>query len=339
MFSKYATFACRALIFAGATWLPVSAFAANQGHASQPDAHLQHALQQLATQARPGLLGITVLDLKTGAAIRVNADRAYPMMSVFKAPVAATVLAQIDAGRLSLDQTVTINRQDVEGGSAIPSIGAHFNGEHMTFSVRRLLVAMVSESDNTAADALVRLVGGPEVVTAFLRAHGVDGMRIDLDEAGVSRIFEQTENGASISPQETDQQALMRERRGYEAYLRDPRNRTTPDAAADFLKKLWKGQMLSSGSTKRLLDLMYGQTVPVRLRRGLPATVRFADKCGTSLSLDGITAAFNDIGIITWPDGHTVVVAAFLTASHADRQQRDALFAEIASDVSQAFAK
>lgn len=339
MFGKYTALICRTLILVGVVLLSALAMAADQRHRGMADAHLRRALEQLATRARPGLLGITVLITDTGATIRVNADHAYPMMSVFKAPVAATVLAQIDAGRLSLDQPVTIDRKDIEGGSAIPSIGAHFSGEHMTFTVRRLLVATVSESDNTAADALVRLVGGPKVVTEFLQAHGIDGMRVDLDEAGVSRIFEQTEDGVSISPHETDQQALARQRRGYSAYLRDPRNRSTPDAAADFLRKLWEGQLLSPDSTKRLLDLMYGQTVPTRLRAGLPANVRFADKCGTSYSLDDETAAFNDIGIITWPDGHTVIVAAFLTASRADKQHRDALFAEIANDVSQALAK
>ncbi|MBB6186133.1 class A beta-lactamase [Rhodanobacter sp. MP7CTX1] len=291
-------------------------------------------MEQLAAGARPGILGITVLDMDMGTAIRINADRAYPMMSVFKAPVAATVLAQIDAGSLSQDQKVTINSKDVEGGSAVPSIGAHFSGEQMTFSVRQLLTAAVSESDNTAADALVRLVGGPKVVTEFLRAHGINGMHVDLDEAGVASVFEETEHGESISPQETDLQALARHRRGYSAYLHDPRNRATPDAAADFLKKLWEGQLLSLESTKRLLDLMCNQTVPARLRSGLPAEVRLADKAGTSYSLDGETAAFNDMGIIMRPNGRPTIIAAFLTASYADKTQREALFAEIAKDVS-----
>ena len=333
MYGKCASFSCRALVLIGGLLLTATASAADRPQPGVSGAPLQQALEQLATRARPGILGVTVLDVGTGMAIRVNADRAYPMMSVFKAPVAATVFAQIDAGSLSLDQKVTIDSRDVEGGSAVPSIGAHFSGEQMTFTVRRLLTAAVSESDNTAADALVRLLGGPKIVTEFLRAHAIDGMRVDLDEAGVTRIFEATEQGGSIPPRETDQQALARRQRGYSAYLLDPRNRTTPDAAADFLEKLWKGQLLSPDSTKRLLALMYGQTVPARLRIGLPADVRFADKAGTSYSLDRETAAFNDIGIISEPNGRTVIVASFLTASYADKKQRDALFAEIAKAV------
>lgn len=298
------------------------------------DVRLQRALAHLAVQAKPGLLGLSVLDLDTHARTRVHADRAYPMMSVIKVPVAAAVLAQIDAGQIRLQQEVTIQRRDVVGGAAVPSIGAQFTGEQMRFTVDRLLVATVSESDNTAVDALIRLVGGPQVVTGFLRAHGIEGMRVDLGEAGVDRIFEDTEHGRSIPPGETAQAALARERRGYRAYLRDPRNRSTPDAAVDLLEKLWSGQLLSADSTRRLLGLMYGQTVPRRLRAGLPAGARLADKCGTSYSLDGQTAAYNDIGILTQPNGHTVIVAAFLTASQADKPARDALFAEIGKAVS-----
>jgi len=302
--------------------------------AEAPDARLQRALAQLADRAQPGVLGITVVDMDTRARLRINADHAYPMMSVFKAPVAAAVLAQVDAGRISLNQEVTITRAQVVDGTAVPSVGAHFSGERMHFTVERLLTAAVSDSDNTAVDALIRLLGGPQVVTQFLRKHGIDGMRVDLGEGDISRIFDETANGQTIPTNETDEAALARRRRGYRAYLNDPRDRTTPDAAADFLEKLWTGRLLSAGSSKRLLDLMYGQTKPVRLRAGLPADVRFADKCGTSYSLDGETAAYNDIGILTWPNGHTVIVAVFLMGSKADKPTRDALFAEIGKDVS-----
>ncbi|MBB6242444.1 beta-lactamase class A [Rhodanobacter sp. MP1X3] len=174
--SKYIRlFTCRWLNLCLALSLVTPAIAAEA-----PDARLQHALAQLVDKAQPGVLGITVVDLDTRARIRINADRAYPMMSVFKAPVAAAVLAQVDAGRIRLSQEVTITRAQVVDGTAVPSIGAHFSGEQMHFTVERLLAAAVSESDNTAVDALIRLLGGPQVVTDFLRKHGIEGMRVDL---------------------------------------------------------------------------------------------------------------------------------------------------------------
>lgn len=73
---------------------------------------LQQELTGLAAQARPGILGITVKDLQSGRTWRVNADRAYPMMSVFKAPLGATVLSQVDQGKISLSQAVIVRRRD-----------------------------------------------------------------------------------------------------------------------------------------------------------------------------------------------------------------------------------
>jgi beta-lactamase class A len=291
---------------------------------------LQEQLERLAERARPGRLGIAVLDVQSGASWQVNAAQAYPMMSVFKAPVAAAVLDQVDRGALSLQQMVTVTRADLVPGSAVPSIGAQFHGEQMRFSVRQLLVAAVSQSDNTAVDALLRVLGGPSAVTRFLRGHGIEGMRVDLDEAAIGRIFAQLPPGQSPPPDETEPAQLARLRRGYQAYLADPRNRSTPPAAVDFLHKLWQGQLLSAASSRYLLDLLAAQTMPHRLRDGLPAGVTLADKCGTSGSLEGHTAAFNDIGIVHWPDGRAVIVAAFLTDSTATAAERDALFAELA---------
>jgi beta-lactamase class A len=88
--------------------------------------------------------------------------------------------------------------------------------------------------------------------------------------------------------------------------------------------------MASPASTQYLIDLLYAQTVPRRLRAGLRPDIRLADKCGTSVSLPGGTAAYNDIGVLTWPDGHSVIVAAFLTASTASKSGRDAIFADLA---------
>jgi beta-lactamase class A len=295
-------------------------------------AALQGSLEDLAKRAQPGVLGITVLDPQSGERWRINAKRAYPMMSVFKAPVAAAVFARIDRGELSMTQAVTLTRADIVDGSAVPSIGARFHGEHMTVTVGQLLTAAVSESDNTAVDALLRLVS-PQEVTAFLRAHGITGMRVDMGEAGVGRVFEQLAPSQQPPANETVHAQELRLQRGYRAYLSDPRNRSTPDAAADFLRQLQRGTLLSPSSTRALLALMQAQTQPDRMRQGLPHDVQFADKCGTSYTLDGVTAVYNDIGILTLPDGRNVIVAAFLTASSASKAERDALFADLARTV------
>ncbi|EIL98081.1 serine hydrolase [Rhodanobacter thiooxydans] len=273
-----------------------------------------------------------MLDLRSGEAWRVNARQAFPMMSVFKAPVAGAVLDRIEHGGLSMELTVVIRRRELSSGT----IRDHFEGERMIFTVRQLLADAVSRSDNTAVDALLDTIGGPRVVTAFLRSRGIDGMRVDLGERDFQSVFGNLEPGQKPPADETDAQQLARLQRGYRAYLVDPRNRSTPDAAAQFLRKLWEGQLLPPEPTRHLLDLMYAQTTPSRLRLGLPPGARLADKCGTSYTLEGTTAAYNDIGILSWPDGHAIVVAAFLTASVDPKGERDALFADLARTVAAA---
>ncbi|WP_430390508.1 class A beta-lactamase [Dyella sp. 20L07] len=336
---KHSVFYRRLLVAAMAlsiTGTALPSFAADQAATAADATKLQHALDVFAQRARPGLLGVSVLDLQTGATARVNADKAFPMMSVFKAPVAAAVLSRVDDGSLSLDLPVIITRDEVQSGSAIPSIGAHFQGERMTFTVERLLQAAVSESDNTAVDALIKVIGGPQVVTAFLQAHGIKGMRVDEDEAGVGRVFRNLSPGQVMPANETEEAASQRYQRGYRAFLADPRNRSTPDAAVTFLRKLQGNELLTAASTRHLLGLMAAQTIPNRLRAGLPKGLSLADKAGTSGTLDGRTAAYNDIGIVTWPDGHSVIVAAFLMDATASDAERGALFADLARAVSAA---
>ncbi|WP_186258105.1 class A beta-lactamase [Burkholderia gladioli] len=295
---------------------------------------LQATLERFAQAARPGTLGVVVLDLERPARWQVNGTLPFPMMSVFKAPLGATVLDLAEQGRLPLGQRITITRDQLRGGHS--PIRETFQGQQMSFTVDTLLRAAVSDSDNTAADALLRAVGGPAVVTGWLRAHGIEGMRVDMDEGEVSRIFGNLGASPAPPPAESPQQRSRRLQGGLDAYLADPRNRTTPLAAAEFLRKLAGGELLPPTATRRLLGLLRDQTQPRRLRAGLPPGVTFADKCGTSLTVNGTTAAFNDIGILTWPDGHRLVIAAFLSASRASRAERERLFADLARAVASA---
>jgi beta-lactamase class A len=287
---------------------------------------LQAKLDALAQRARPAHLGITVIDLRSGQAWRVGAGRAYPMMSVFKAPLGAALLDRVDRGELSLDRNVTITRADLRHG--LSAITKHFHGQAMHFTVRQLLTAAVGDSDNTAADALLPLVGGPTGLTAWLRANGIDGMRVDRGEGGIYHDVMGLDAHDQPSLGETDAEADARIRRGFFAYMHGPRDTSTPDAAAAFLRKLWRGELLSAASTRWLLDTMT-HTQPFRIEPGLPKEVRFAHKGGTSGTFDDVTAAFNDIGVIRWPDGRAVVVAAFLTGSTRSVKEREGLFAEL----------
>ncbi|WP_170207578.1 serine hydrolase [Luteibacter pinisoli] len=276
--------------------------------AAAPDAHLQAALQKVADQARPGTLGVLVMDPAAGQSVSVNAGRPYLMMSVFKAPIAAAVLSQVGAGTLTLDRTVHLGPADVVDGSAVPSVGASLKAGPRDVSVDELLHAAVTQSDNTAVDALLRLLGGSPVATRFLASKGVQGIRIDMGEGELARLFDT---------------------KGADAVLASHVDSSTLEGAGAFLRKLQAGELLSAGSTQKLLGMMSAQVIPNRIRGGLPAGYQLADKTGTSGTRDGRMAAFNDIGIITAPNGQKRVVVVFLANARATPEQATKWFAEI----------
>ncbi|KJV23997.1 hypothetical protein VI08_20545 [Luteibacter yeojuensis] len=288
------------------------ALVASTALAATPDATLQAHLQAVADQARPGTLGILVMDPATGGTVTVNDHRPYLMMSVFKAPIAAAVLASVDAGTLSLDKKVALTPADIVEGSAVPSVGEALKAGPKAFSIDELLHAAVTQSDNTAVDALLRVLGGGKAATAFLTGKGVQGIRIDMGERELGALFDA---------------------RGGDAVLASQVNSATLHGAAAFLRKLQAGELVSPASTQKLLGLMTAQVIPNRLRGGLPAGYQLADKTGTSGTRDGRMAAFNDIGIVTAPGGGKRIVVVFLAEARATPEQATKWFAEIGHEV------
>lgn len=307
-----------------------------------PNALNQEALSQkieaLSEQAAPGVLGVAVKHLTTNELWSLHGGRAFPMQSVFKAPLGAAVLAQVDAGALSLTTPFEIRRADL---SIFRSpIAARFSGEVMTFTLKELLVAAVGDSDNTAADVLMKRIGGPASVNDFLASHKIQGMRVDRYETEMQtesngiRAFDLsmiTYEGVKAALEKVPAKAR---KEAFNAYLKDPRDTSTPLAAVDFLEKLVAGSLLSAGSTALLLQIMEEtQTGKNRLKAGLPPGARLAHKTGTSLDVQGTNGATNDIGIITLPNGAQVAVAVFLSGATLAEEEREEILAEVARAV------
>ncbi len=294
---------------------------------------LNAGFAKIAARAAPGLLGAALMNLESGEHWALNPAKRFPMQSTFKAPLGAAVLAEADAGSLSLDERLTLEEADLSPpwspiGQAWPA--------RRDYTLSELLVATVANSDNTAADVLMKRIGGPGVVTAWLEGKRLSEIRIDRYERDL-----QTEayGMASFRPawkdeaayraaRETIPEALRRQ--AMAAYLADPRDTATPRSMLDFLSKLDHGELLSSAATRRLLEIM--QMSPPerdRLKAGFPKGVRFAHKTGTSGRHLGLSTATNDVGIFTLPDRRSYAAIVFLTASTAPAQAQQALFSEI----------
>jgi len=248
-----------------------------------------------------GTLGAAVRIVETGETVVLNGDGRFPMQSVYKAPIGMAVLHEVDAGRLSLDAPIRVEAADlVPSGMHSPLRDAHPKGG--VVPLRELLRLSVEESDGTASDVLLRLVGGKAKAQGYLSSLGVEGIRIETTEGEMGR----------------DYQAQYR-------------SWAMPGAAIDWLTALQQGKSLSPASRALLLGWMTTtKTFPTRLKGRLPAGTEVAHKTGSSGSRDGVSAATNDIGIITLPDGRHLAVAVFLRDSKAKDEARDAAIAQVA---------
>ncbi len=194
---------------------------------------LQQQLNTLDVSAAQGHVGIGVLDLNTGEAWFRNGKQRFPMQSVFKLPVGIVVLKLVDAGKLSLDQLVTISRPEFAPGYS--PILKEIRGNSDQFTVRNLLEHSVGMSDNTAADALVRLVGGPKRVMAILQAMNIRDIRVDRLE---QQLQPDCVGMINFHPELADEQKYAAaveqipaavKKAALERYLTDPRDTATPE--------------------------------------------------------------------------------------------------------------
>jgi beta-lactamase class A len=148
-----------------------------------------------------GVVGVTALHVESGRRLSVRGGETFQMASVFKVPVAIAVLGAVEKRTLRLDQEVAIRRSDQR------KVGPLYDEwkPGMRVAVGRMVDVMLVFSDNTAADKLCALLGGPRAVERDLASRGVSGVRISLDEKGMGEAMKKdlaafekgVENGAS----------------------------------------------------------------------------------------------------------------------------------------------
>lgn len=310
---------------------------------------LQERLKNIDISAAQGQVGIGVLDLNTGKSWFLNGKQRFPMQSVFKLPSAIAVLKLVDDGKISLNQSVTITRQEFAPGSS--PIIKEFKGDRAQFTVQNLLERSVGISDNTAADALTRLVGGSHQVNAILGKLKIRDVRVDRLEQQLQPDCVGLKN---FRPELADEQkwaeAVQKipesvKKAAVEKYLTDPRDTATPEGMVDLLAKLNSHQLLSRNSTALLLKIMTDSpTGQKRLKAGLPKNWSIAHKTGTGADVLGIGTATNDVGIASSPDGKRVAmaqtarfaIAVFIAGSKAPLEERERVMSNIASAVVEA---
>ena len=263
--------------------------------------------KQLADEVREiaaitkGPVGAAFEHLGTHESAAIEGQRHFPTQSVYKFPIAILVLREVDAGKLSLDQLISIKPADFVSDREFTIRRNYPQGAQL--SLREVLRYMISESDGTACDVLLRLLGGPEKATQALRELGVENVVIARYE---KEMFETPAVAAE--------------------------NWMTPETAIALLKLLQEGKVLSPSSHDLLINLMI-QSRPgkKRIKGLLPEGTVVAHKTGTSATINGVTTATNDIGLVTLPDGHQLAIAVFVSDTKANEKTREEVIAKIAA--------
>ncbi len=276
----------------------------------------------------PDRAGIAVIRSDGNWVISHRGDEPMPQQSVSKLWVAIAFMDAVDQGRVSLSDPVTVMPSDIVVFSTAMQIKVGSSGYSTTYG--ELMELQLTKSDNTANDVLMRKAGGAAGIRAMLSAKGLSGIRFgpgeNLLQAGTAGLLwsESYRQGKSFQLARSKLSDAARQA-AMDRYISDPPDGATPVAIARALLKLKRGELLSANSTQHILRLMAAsETGKQRLRAGTPLGWGFAHKTGTGQDFQGRTAGYNDVSIMTAPDGTSyavVVQIADTTQTVPDRMQ------------------
>lgn len=279
---------------------------------------------QIATLGRQfdGIAGISIVSLRDGWQIDQNAARLYPQQSCSKLWVAIAAMDLVDQGRISLDQTVTLGRDDLT--LFHQPIRAKILGGGATTTLGKLLFTAITESDNTANDKLMRSIGGPDAVRDMVERKGLGAIRFyDGERALQSKIagliWSQSWGIGDGFYKARSALPLSLRKASFERYISDPYDGASPHAVALALARLKRGELLSPQSTQKLLSTMGAtRTGGMRVRAALKPGWKWSHKTGTGQVLQGRIGGINDIGILTAPDGSVYAMAIMTVPNRSD---------------------
>jgi beta-lactamase class A len=254
-----------------------------------------------ATLGPGARIGVAAIDTGSRRRLFFDADGRYPLASTFKLPLAAMVLAEVEAGRLRFDEELPFAAEDPLDNS--PVVRASIARGRLPLAA--LTAAIVQVSDNSAANAILRRVGGPEALTRFMRAAGDSVTRLDRHEM---------ELGSNLPD--------------------DVRDTTTPAAMAGLVRTLVLGNRLAPASRARLVEWMTTSVPgPDRLRAGLPPSWRWGHKTGTAAN-----GGVNDVGVAWPPRRAPIVIASYRSGGDAPSAVHAAAHAAVARLIADVFA-
>lgn len=217
-----------------------------------------------------GILGVTVMT-SAGDRWSLNGDRRFKAASIMKVPLMVEIFRQIDRNERALDDVHVLEATDKAPGSGV-MLNLH---DGLSLTLRDLVYLMISISDNTATNMLIRAVTMPAVNSTM-------------------RLLGMTQSN------------LSREMKGRPAAGDEQENWATPDDYVVAINKLLNREAASAEACDAMLQMLERQQNDRRIARLLPKdeSVQWGAKAGT---IEGVA---NDVGFVRTPAG-TLVLSVF----------------------------
>ena len=257
--------------------------------------HFQNRIAAIETRTG-GRIAVAALDTGNSKRLDYRLQERFPMCSTFKFLAAAAVLKRVDEGKDNLERFIRYSSKDLL--EYAPVTKAHLEDGGMTLGA--LCAAAIEQSDNTAGNLLLDVIGGPPGLTNFARSIGDQITRLDRKEPELNS-----------------------------AIPGDERDTTTPAAMCADMQRLLLADVLSESSRQQLEDwLQHNETGALMIRAGVPQTWSVGDKTGRCAN-----GATNDIAILRPAGRAPILIAIYCIGSTAPGDDRAAAIAEAACAV------
>ncbi len=250
---------------------------AGQDPAALLESKLMERLRQI-DQRFDGVMGVAVIDLTSGRTLSLNGDLVTAQASLIKVPVLAAAFQKIESGALSLEQKVEVTEKDKAGGSG--TLDARLGAQPLTLTLEELLTLMIRDSDNTATNKVIALVGMDNVnqLMAQLGLRATRLRRVMMDGAAAKRNEENT---------------------------------STPLEMARLFEFIYRERLISRNASRRMIEIL--KLVQADFRAALPRGVVSASKPG------GVPGVRTEAGIV-FLEGRPYILSVMcsLTAGNAN---------------------
>lgn len=283
----------------------------------------QQALEEVLTDS-PGVFGVAAAHLETGKSAGNLDDQLFQLASAFKIPIMVTLMREVGAGKLRLDQRVSLKRDErVPGSGVLQELDAG-----ATLTVKDLATLMTIVSDNYATDLVLELIGGIEQVTAHMHELGLKDIHlrhtcwqllnhcVGMNEpapsaAGFDEYERREDTGEYEIILDVSQPTLEN-------------NVATPADLNRLLIMIAQKEILTPASCDLMLDILRRQQYNSRLPFLLPEGTKVAHKTGT------VNAVVNDAGIIYLPNGKGMIAITVLSRGVTEKSAAELTIARVA---------